>query len=114
VEGDVLAVLLAHGVRGAHAVAAELPELGDGGVDIRRLCRGRNGHDGTPDFRRWYAQMPALPTCQELFQVALEPLDGAPLGVDGGRPVIGNDRAVGGAVGGGFRPAVEIMLRIRV
>ena len=34
VEGDVLAVLLAHGVRGAEPVAVELLQLGDGGVDV--------------------------------------------------------------------------------
>ena len=56
VEGDVLAVLLAHGVRRAHPVAIELPELGDGGVDLRgsglRLYRGRYGHVGSPGPRR--------------------------------------------------------------
>ena len=35
VEGDVLAMLLAHGVRGAQPIAVELLQLGDGRVDVR-------------------------------------------------------------------------------
>ena len=41
-------MLLAHGVRRAHPVAVELPELGDGGVDVEGACLGRCGHVGSP------------------------------------------------------------------
>jgi hypothetical protein len=46
VEGDVLAVLLAHGMRRAHSLAVVLLQLGDRGVDFgspRLMNRGLNG-----------------------------------------------------------------------
>ena len=52
VEGDVLAVLLAHGVRGADTLAVELLQLGDGGVDVRGSYLGRGGHVGSPSVGR--------------------------------------------------------------
>jgi len=48
VEGDILAVLLAHGVRRAHPLAVELPKLGDGGVDLRGSCLNLACHFNVP------------------------------------------------------------------
>ena len=41
---DVLAVLFAHGVRGADPVAEERLQLGDRGIDVGRFRLGRCDH----------------------------------------------------------------------
>ena len=50
---NVLAVLLAHGVGGGEPVAVKPLQLGDGAVDLRGSCLGRDGHVGSPSVGRW-------------------------------------------------------------
>jgi hypothetical protein len=49
---NVLAVLFAHGVRGADPVAEQRPELGDRGIDVEGFRLGRYSHVRSPSVSR--------------------------------------------------------------
>jgi hypothetical protein len=68
VEGDILAVLLAHGVRRAHPVAEKLLQLGDGGVDLRGFCLNLAGHLIVPIVRPEHGVMGG---CQQASMIVI-------------------------------------------